>query len=637
VLTSYLILLNGKEEGIEVDGKFSDWDDVGMVEDTATTENPHIDLIKYRAILDNTHLSLYIETQEPLLQGLGESGDSLQVFFDTDQDEATGYTLPYVGAEFLLEVYGKDNRVLSSHLYVFDVDYRTEERRSPNDWNAWAPMFAVETAVKGNKLETQLWRNDFEIDGNNVNLRIRLTDSAGNVAESSTSNTGLNLVQLMIENQIVTPLQPAVENNVLTVNLVPEGEELVLSSLTFEESSTATSADFNEFSLYTGSEKIAEATMKRNSLSFEVLELSLLEKTTLTLKTSLSDNVVSGHVLSLALIDALCGEAAVNIETEEVRGYLIAPPVDFVVDRLFAEWRNPQEDDDNADIENENVDITHYDAAKLDETFFYLRVDGEILAGVDVPATRAIQIPSKEGGSSGGGGPSGEPQVGTQEETPLPVKTGEDAVYIFLDTMPAQGYENPNLPFAADFMIEIKGQNGKIHSARYLEFHGETPQEWKWQFVTDVEAASGLKEIETSVDAIPLNIYFHVVDWSLSGLEANRIRIGYNDWAGIEIDELGNHHGTRAPPTYATLVTDASTDEFVQMGTDASDYDTNNAIDLRDLEWREDSSYYYFRMISDSTFSEADSYALFIDKDKDGDYDLAYEFGYQEAATSYLY
>jgi len=502
-----------------VDGKFSDWDDEEMIEDSAATENPHIDLVKYRALLDNTHLSLYMEAQETLLQGLGESGDSLQLFFDTDQDETTGYAFPYFGADYLLEVYGKDNRVLSSHLYVFDENHRTKERRSPNDWNAWAPMFAVETAVKGNKLETQLWRDELQIEGNNVNLRIRLADSAGNVAESPTFNTGLNLVQLMIEPQIGTPLQPAVSNDVLTVDLVPVGEELVLSSLSFKESSTATSADFNEFSFYKGSEKIAEATMKRNSLSFEGLELSLTEETTLTLKTSLSINVVSGHVLSLALTDVDCGLASMNIETEEARGYLVAPPTNFVVDGLFAEWLNPQEDRDEEPVENENVDITNYDAAgKLEETHFYLRVDGEVLAGVDVPATRAIQVPS-EGGDDSTGGEPGEPQAGTQEERPLPVRTGEDAVYIFLDTE-AGGYDAFNIPFDADYMVEIKGQNGQILSARYMEFDGANAGDWNWQYVKDVTAAAGLKEIETSVDEMPQNVYFHVVSWN--GVDEDR-------------------------------------------------------------------------------------------------------------------
>ncbi|MCK4614214.1 MAG: hypothetical protein KAU14_05365, partial [Thermoplasmata archaeon] len=63
------------------------------------------------------------------------------------------------------------------------------------------------------------------------------------------------------------------------------------------------------------------------------------------------------------------------------------------------------------------------------KAYFYLNVRGEILAGVRVPSTRAMSEPSYS-----------DYQVSTEsgeiivDDTPLPVQTGEDAIYIFLDT-----------------------------------------------------------------------------------------------------------------------------------------------------------------------------------------------------------
>ena len=245
-------------------------------------------------------------------------------------------------------------------------------------------------------------------------------------------------------------------------------------------------------------------------LGFTQLGLPLQEETTLTLKATLSPTATPGHGLSLGLRRVDCSQAAVTMESETARGYLVSPRVDHVVDGLFAEWWSPQTDHDREPVSDPNVDITHYDSAvRVDESFFYLRVKGGILAGVDLPSTRAMHFPAGGGGDGGGG--AGAPNTGTQEEVPLPAKTGEDAIYILLDTAPETGYTNPGLELDADHMIVIRGQNGVVLSAKYFRFGGEDSREWTWSFIKELDAAAGPEEVETSVDEIPLKVYFHVV------------------------------------------------------------------------------------------------------------------------------
>ena len=173
------------------------------------------------------------------------------------------------------------------------------------------------------------------------------------------------------------------------------------------------------------------------------------------------------------------------------------------------------ETDGTGDVNNPNVDISAYDAKEYkEETYFYLGVEGKILYGDAIPSTRAMNIPSEGPTSSEASDHEPSQSSGTQEETPLPVETGEDAVFIFLGTQPGQGYTSSPLPLGADLMIEIKGQSGRILSARLHEFAGNLLDDWNWKFIRNVKAASEGKELEAMVDVVPLSVYFHVVAWN---------------------------------------------------------------------------------------------------------------------------
>ncbi len=232
----------------------------------------------------------------------------------------------------------------------------------------------------------------------------------------------------------------------------------------------------------------------------------------ITLNVELSPLATPGHVLTLELEDLEANSAVANIRGEELRTYLISMPGYQVVDGMFHEWQNPREDVDQGTVENANVDITGYDTAGWpEETFFYLRVEGNILYGAPLPSTR-VMATTNSGATGEGGSSNGEPISGTQDQAPLPVNTREDAIYIFLDNEDG-GYEVPHLDFAADHMIEIKGENGAVLSSRYMSHQG-SGGEWKWQYVKEVKAAAGTGELEAVVDEKPDRVYFHMVSWS---------------------------------------------------------------------------------------------------------------------------
>ena len=77
--------------------------------------------------------------------------------------------------------------------------------------------------------------------------------------------------------------------------------------------------------------------------------------------------------------------------------------------------------------------MNQYAATESNEKYYmYLNVKGNILNGISVPSYSAKSIPDmKEGIIDNDYQPVG---VSNQESTPLPVLTGEDTIYILIDT-----------------------------------------------------------------------------------------------------------------------------------------------------------------------------------------------------------
>ncbi len=161
------------------------------------------------------------------------------------------------------------------------------------------------------------------------------------------------------------------------------------------------------------------------------------------------------------------------------------------------------------------MDIIQFDSWNYcGGTYLYLSVRGDILLGNSVPTSKAIQIPSEATHNSKLFGDE-KPQIsGLQTESPLPVSSGEDVAYIFIDTLETMGYVNDYIESGADQMIEIKGIDGEITSAIFYEFIGMDSTDWSWNVLKTIEAASGSKEIETFIDAIPMNVYYQMASWN---------------------------------------------------------------------------------------------------------------------------
>jgi hypothetical protein len=162
-LSLYLLEFYSPEEGILIDGNFQDWDNINEVEDPVDDQRSHpdINLVKTKMAVNDNHLSMYFEVKGNILEGRstveGQPGkDTVRIFIDSDANEATGYSIYGLGADYMTEVQGQRGRPISSSLYMFDIDYRTEVIRHQNDWNAWNKLQNIEAATRNSRLEVKI-------------------------------------------------------------------------------------------------------------------------------------------------------------------------------------------------------------------------------------------------------------------------------------------------------------------------------------------------------------------------------------------------------------------------------------------------------------------------------------------------
>jgi len=499
------VIMNGSDD-ISIDGNFSDWDDVPTYADEEDQENKGIDIVRCAVDNGDEYLYFYVETADEMYQGIGSSGDSIRLFLDTDVSIDTGYVIEGIGADYLIEIYGIHNEIFSSNYYEYYVDHRSnsEEPRGQYDWNAWAPMFKVDSRVEGNKLEASLWVDELRIPSTiKPRVLVQAVDPLGNYdfspVFSRAGSVGAEVSgygrEFLSQGTSVEFLSLVMENN--------GRDSVTISGLTFLQSSTATRTDLDSAELYLDGEPVAEGIFDGNTLVFSGLDLKVKSQLDLDLVLKIASDSTTGHGLVLTLSD-VNSKAGVSYTGDGVAAYIASSPSIPVVDGLFEDWTNPVSDD-TGEVDNPNVDISAYDSRNYDlSTYYYMKVEGNMLHGRAVPVDRALNVPHEDDNQ----------QSGNQDDSPLPVETGEDAVYVFLDTVPGLGYTHINIPFGADYMIKITGQNGFIHSSEYYRFDGKLQNEWSWEFVKHVEADSNTKEIETSVNEQPLNSYFHMVDWS---------------------------------------------------------------------------------------------------------------------------
>jgi hypothetical protein len=209
------------------------------------------------------------------------------------------------------------------------------------------------------------------------------------------------------------------------------------------------------------------------------------------------------------------------------RSYVLSVPDQIIIDGAFSDWdKEVVYNDTSKDVMRKDLDILNYGVSNTEEgPAFYLKVDDEMCGGVAMPywnneAKREPMIPTEPTGEDAG-------------PPPFWPKSGEDIVYILIDTDSDSGYYS-ELPIRPNYMIEIKGKNNNVLNRTFYEWSGNYPWDWNWSELGFVDVALDTIRMEVALDwddieidpgSQSFEVYFYTTDWM-------EREVDYSDYEG---------------------------------------------------------------------------------------------------------
>ncbi|MCK5561361.1 MAG: lamin tail domain-containing protein, partial [Thermoplasmata archaeon] len=383
-------------------------------------------------------------------------------------------------------------------------------------WHAWESVSSIKVQYKNDQLEAQA--NLYQID-NGVNILFHIADAYGmeDYSDAIISNEyGAVVIEQIGTNSPL--LIKSFYNNILELKITAFGRDMEIENIGFSKGARI----FN-----------------RNGMVVEFpLVITKSETEYYLVKIYIGPEEETGSVIDFKVIEVTLSQGSVTVVGNGIKAYVERVPREIKIDGLFNDWYDASLNSViKTDTENDvllylkssdtsfynpknqnNIDITNYGVAKSTETIsFYLKVKSVMLGGSCVPSMPIVMKPAAKPTSS-------IIQGGTQAELPLPINILDDCAYIFLDIdQNANTGYNPTdwFPIGADYVIEIKGQNGEITSSYYSSFNGDYQGDFNWVPMYTVSAAADRTQLETQIELAKIgtaieniDIYFHMVGWN---------------------------------------------------------------------------------------------------------------------------
>ena len=465
--------------GINVDGNPSDWSGISGYAQTQYVPVDNVNITNYRSVLKDNVLSFLIQVKGSAL-GDTSGMDSFYTFVDGDGSKTTGYRLPDMGADFMIEVSGANGVVNASAFSSFN-----DNNPGGNDnWSAWQGVGSVVSAASGSFLE-------FQIDaGRMASSRITFDSVKFEAVIISDDNSGVSSSTVAKMGAAYGALLVHQEGGPVTLN---SGGIQDLLRVTFEAVGGPVHINQLQYA------KSSKTVVSNSPSNMDVLP-SQTEQRNVTVDTA---GTSPGDFVSLE-ITSVDADRPVTILGESARAYIGAVPPGRTIDGIFADWNPLDFSADPGSVWPPGLDIVHYASNKTSaNAFFYVDVRGSIMAGTLVPQQRQTSVPSQ-----------GVPSPGQ----PAKPKRGEDLmrVYVDSDSQDGQGLSYLGLP-GADYLVEIRGRNGKITSRACYKWTGGV-----WQ------SQAGVPSAENDQKRMEIGL-------SLSGITVNSMQIAFesSSWRNI--------------------------------------------------------------------------------------------------------
>ncbi|MEM3524492.1 MAG: DUF2341 domain-containing protein, partial [Thermoplasmata archaeon] len=378
----------------------------------------------------------------------------------------TGYRIENLGADAKIEVAGYSGEIRSAVASRF-IEQSASSKPELN-YSAWENAGEVRVEKSTNIVEGYA-----KIAGlkNPVSLVLMRHYESSAYAEKrgmalvSKTEGSLVVYQNFIGNDVVNA-----DEDVLELRLIAKGKDVHVESIS-----------------------VANA-----NVSLPKKDIAVNEELTVRCKAkSLSDG--NAYAFAVSSVDT---NVPYRIVGNGGKAYFGSLPSGIVIDGAFGDWQGVQKGVDVPGDVTRNIDLREYASAIASNAYFYMAVDGTMLAGCEIPVLGA------------------RPPVQPGPPTPVVIKEnlGMDVARVYIDLMNSTiNTFNPAM-ISHGYLIELQGRNGQVISARA----------WKWENGVKAEEiqnpniAHGLSDgkIEFSVSGTALQgltndtkFYFEMTNW----------------------------------------------------------------------------------------------------------------------------
>jgi hypothetical protein len=497
------------DEYITIDGKFGDWNGVTSYRDSLEDQvnNSDVNIIEYRMDRDNDLASFYLRVDGGVMGGAVSSTeaslDTVQIFIDSDQDKATGYSIGGLGADHMIDISGYNGSVIDAKQMKFEGDGRKQ-----SDWNGWETVIGVKAEATRDELETQFWLPENEMPTNDLDVYFRIGDSDGNEDFSdgviSTKPGVLVVRQRSIASDILTE---GIED-VLELELTARGKSITVDSIIVTNTGTGEIPPIH-----------TPITVEEDETYTHIVPLN-------TYSANPGDLI---DVKISSADDISVNRGKVSLIGDGAKAYFERAPGSITIDGAFGDWANigATKDLDTEPVRNDNVDINEYkiDRGEMDISF-YFSVQGRMMGGTRIP-----MVPRFFSFFQPTPPPAPENQT-TPTIDPVyirPELRAEDTLFAFIDNdnNDRTGYAvsragNHASGLGADHMIKITGKNGRVVTGAYYRFNGSHPSDWNWRFISNIRTGNDAKRLETQIEYSLIGlqpgegfgISFYAHDWN---------------------------------------------------------------------------------------------------------------------------
>jgi uncharacterized protein YuzB (UPF0349 family) len=520
VFSSFLfVLINQRVEeinrpkGIEIDGDFTDWSYILPVTDVIESPmfNPNIDIIEYKIDGKLGELSFYLQVEGEMLSGEPGGGshvDTVYIFIDTDQNPQTGFLINGIGADFMVEVYGWDSEVWEAELYSYTS--------SEHDWDMWDQEGSADAQVTGSEMEVQVLYKKLGLGDQEVVDALFYIQSWDGFEDSGDLVVSNEEGVLSVIQQGVGPIGISGHGNrLLKLDIIAWNTDILITEIIVRRIGLGTDTDLSGIRLEAANGNIIFTGVISNGvITFRPdILIEQHQPRDFYIVVDIHPNAIAENSIGFRIennhdIITDLGTVSVNREKTGVLqndcSYILSIPENVIIDGAFADWEGKHvRNDISGDVPSDSLDMINYGVSCFDDgIFFYLRVNGEMLSGEDIPHRNDIS----------------ESEVNLDDGSP---KTGEDIIYIFIDTIEGTGYI-ANLPIQADYMIEIQGRHNQVLTCQLFHWDGSHPNDWTWFSLgsaqvgidTDqLEVAVGWEDIGVDLENDSFEVFFMVTDW----------------------------------------------------------------------------------------------------------------------------